>query len=62
MKADTTRKLNLIEKFNDVRQKDIDSRLLMADTTIMTKAQWEIYDKMLTEMKSRMMYVVGGFS
>ena len=55
LKADNIRKLNLIDKFNHVRQKDIDSRLLMADTTIMTDAQREIYDKMLAEVKSRMM-------
>ena len=55
LKADTTRKLNLIEKFNDIRQKDIDSRLLMADTTMMNDAQREIHAKMLAEVKSRMM-------
>ena len=55
LKADTTRKLNLIEKFNDIRQRDIDSRLLMADTTLMNDDQWEIHARMLAEVKSRMM-------
>ncbi|KAL1823654.1 hypothetical protein ACET3Z_010432 [Daucus carota] len=55
LKADTDRRLNLIEKFNDVRQKDCDIRILMADTTIMNDTQREIHAKLLAEVKSRMM-------
>ena len=55
LKADTNRKLNLIEQFNDVRQKDIDLRILMADTTIMNDTQWKMHAKLLAEVKSRMM-------
>ena len=47
LKADTKRKLNLIEKFNVIRKKDINTRILMADTTIMNDKQWEIHAKIL---------------